>query len=110
MRLLQALEGEGYIQRELDRQTFTLGPTLSSLSLRTLQHSGVSQRYRAVLRKLVQLIGETCNLTTLAEGMVLYLDRVETSHPLRMTLHQLSQHGAVTLREAAVLQLSLIHI
>jgi DNA-binding IclR family transcriptional regulator len=86
MRLLQALEDEGYVQRELDRQTFTLGPTLSSLSLRTLQHSGLSQRYRAVLRQLVQRLGETCNLTTLAEGTVLYLDRVETSHPLRMTL------------------------
>lgn len=86
MRLLQVMEQEGYVQRELDRQTFTPGPALASLSLRSLQHNALSQRYRPALSQLVQRLGETCNLTVLAEQTVLYLDRVETSHPLRMTL------------------------
>lgn len=86
MRLLQALEDEGYVQRELDRQSFAPGPMLASLSLRTLRHSGLARRYRPVLSQLVQRLGETCNLTTLADDAVLYLDRVETDHPLRMTL------------------------
>jgi DNA-binding IclR family transcriptional regulator len=34
----------------------------------------------------VQELGETCNITTLSGGEVLYLDRVETSEPLRFHL------------------------
>jgi IclR family transcriptional regulator, acetate operon repressor len=41
----------------------------------------------AVLRQLVDEIGESCNLTAFSGGEVLYLDRVETAAPLRFYLH-----------------------
>lgn len=86
MRLLQALEDEGYLLRQFDRQAFTLGPAMAGLSLRAMQNGAVAQRYRPVLTQLVQRLGETCNLTASGGDSVVYLDRVETSHPLRMTL------------------------
>jgi IclR family transcriptional regulator, acetate operon repressor len=86
MRLLQALEEEGFLLRQFERQAFTLGPAMAGLSLRALQNGAVAHRYRPVLNQLVQRLGETCNLTAPAGDAVVYLDRVETSHPLRMTL------------------------
>ena len=41
----------------------------------------------AVLRDLVEELGESCNLTTLSGSEIVYLDRVETPEPLRFTLH-----------------------
>jgi DNA-binding IclR family transcriptional regulator len=46
----------------------------------------VAHRYRPLLSALVQRLGETCNLTTREGAQVLYIDRVETTEPLRMTL------------------------
>jgi DNA-binding IclR family transcriptional regulator len=40
-----------------------------------------------VLRHLVNEVGESCNLTALSGSEVIYLDRVETSAPLRFYLH-----------------------
>jgi DNA-binding IclR family transcriptional regulator len=86
MRLLQALEDEGFVQRDLARQAFALGPAMATLGLQALQNPALALRYRPVLAQLVQRLGESCNLTALAGDAVVYLDRVETSHPLRMTL------------------------
>ena len=41
----------------------------------------------AVLRHLVDELGESCNITTLSGSEVVYLDRVETAAPLRFYLH-----------------------
>jgi DNA-binding IclR family transcriptional regulator len=41
----------------------------------------------AVLRRLVEEVGESCNITALSGSEVLYLDRVETQAPLRFYLH-----------------------
>ena len=41
----------------------------------------------AVLRQLVEEVGESCNLTALSGSDVIYLDRVETAAPLRFYLH-----------------------
>lgn len=86
MRLLHALEGQAYVMREPGSTLFTLGPRALSLSLRSLQAASVAHRYRPLLSALVQRLGETCNLTTREGDKVLYIDRVETSEPLRMTL------------------------
>jgi DNA-binding IclR family transcriptional regulator len=86
MRLLQALEGQAYVMREPGSFVFTLGPRALSLGLRSLQAASVAHRYRPLLSALVQRLGETCNLTTREGEQVLYIDRVETSEPLRMTL------------------------
>jgi len=41
----------------------------------------------AVLRHLVDEVGESCNITALSGSEVIYLDRVETPAPLRFYLH-----------------------
>jgi DNA-binding IclR family transcriptional regulator len=86
MRLLHALESQAYVMRDPGTSVFTLGPRAAALGLRTLQAASVAHRYRPLLSALVQRLGETCNLTTREGEQVLYVDRVETTEPLRMTL------------------------
>ncbi|WP_439861954.1 IclR family transcriptional regulator [Pseudomonas sp. MBLB4136] len=84
LRLLAALERLGYLLREVDEKTYLLGPRAGRLGLQLLRNEVVLQRHRLVLRALVRELGETCNLTALDGDQVIYVDRVETSEPLRL--------------------------
>ncbi len=86
MRLLRTLELHGYVVRLPEEGGFVTGQAATSLALQTLRGPSVRRACRAVLRSLVQKLGETCNLTVPDAGRVLYLERVETSEPLRMHL------------------------
>ena len=85
-RLCQRLEEEGYIARDGDTRRFTVGGRLLRLGLDVVRNSGPLNRRHVVLSETVRAIGETCNITALAGSQVLYLDRVETQWPLRLTL------------------------
>lgn len=86
-RMLQQLEGAGLLIRQSDGRHYGTGARLrrfaESLLLNATQHGA----RHAVLRSLVDEIGETCNVTALSGNEVLYLDRVETDEPLRFFLH-----------------------
>ncbi len=86
MRLLHALESQAYVMREPGSSAFRLGPRAAALGLSTLRAATVAHRYRPLLSALVARLGETCNLTARAGDHVVYIDRVETTEPLRMTL------------------------
>jgi DNA-binding IclR family transcriptional regulator len=82
---MQLLAG-GFLARDLDERSFTVGPALRQLAFDTLNHGVVRGLRHEVLAELVAKVGETCNFTTLDGTQVLYLDRVEAQWPLRLTL------------------------
>lgn len=86
-RMLQQLEGAGILQRETDGRHYSTGFRLRRLAEDLLLNSAVHGARHAVLRRLVEEVGESCNLTAFSGGEVLYLDRVETRAPLRFYLH-----------------------
>lgn len=86
MRLLNSMESRGYILRAPAERGFVVGPRATALALRALRGPAIRRDCRAILRGLVQKLGETCNLTVPDSGRVLYVERVETSEPLRMHL------------------------
>lgn len=85
-RMLQQLESAGILQREDDGRRYGVGLRLRHLAEDLLLNSTVHGARHAVLRKLVEDVGESCNITALSGSEVLYLDRVETSAPLRFYL------------------------
>ena len=85
-RLLQLLESERLLAREPDGKHYTAGPRLSTLALAALKNSANRAERHAVLRGLVEEIGETCNFTILDGDEIVYLDRVEAHWPLRLML------------------------
>jgi IclR family acetate operon transcriptional repressor len=85
-RILALFEEAGLISREPTGRSYVPGPRLARFGLDVLQHDAVAAVRRAVLRKLVADLGETCNLCVLRRGELVYLDRVEADWPLRLHL------------------------
>jgi IclR family acetate operon transcriptional repressor len=86
-RMLQQLEAGGLLQREGDGRHYSTGVRLRRLAENLLLNNSFHGAQHAVLRRLVEEVGESCNLTALAGDEVVYLDRVETAAPLRFYLH-----------------------
>ena len=85
-RILDMLQEANLLQREPVSKRYTIGPRLAQFALDVLQHSVLHTQCDRILRALVDEVGETCNLTTLDGSEVLYLHRVETPLPLRLSL------------------------
>jgi len=83
-RLFQTLEAEGYLQREPDGRSYSVGPRARQLAVATLSTQRVRTSRLAVMRALAKDVGETCNLAIPDREVMVYLDRVETEWPLRV--------------------------
>ncbi|MBS0448357.1 MAG: IclR family transcriptional regulator [Proteobacteria bacterium] len=86
-RMLQQLEGAGLLLRDGDGRHYAIGARLKQLAENLLLNDSHGGARHAVLRQLVEEVGESCNLTALSGSEVIYLDRVETAAPLRFYLH-----------------------
>ena len=86
-RMLQQLESAALLQREGDGRHYGTGTRLRRLAENLLLNDSHHGARHAVLRHLVDEVGESCNITALSGSEVVYLDRVETAAPLRFYLH-----------------------
>lgn len=86
-RMLQQLESAGLLVRENNGRHYGVGGRLRRMAEGLLLNDTHHGARHAVLRNLVDELGESCNVTTLSGNEVVYLDRVETPEPLRVTLH-----------------------
>ena len=85
-RIVGQLQFSGLVMREPGTRRVQLASRVEHFALAALMNGpGRSQRH-AILRGLVDAIGETCNLAALAGTEIVYLDRVETTWPLRLML------------------------
>jgi len=85
-RLAEQLTLAGLLLREPGARRMQLSHRVERFALDALMNGPGRQERRAILNAVVQSTGETCNLTALAGTDIVYLDRVETSWPLRMLL------------------------
>ncbi len=84
-RLVDWFISQGYLSREPGRKRLIVGPRLTTLAFGALSSSMRNDAPHVVLQRLVRTINETCNIGTLLNGEVIYLDRVESEHwPLRL--------------------------
>lgn len=85
-RLFATLENEGFIQREIDGRGYSPGLRLRKVSAGILSSLRIRTARIAILNKLADEIGETCNIALPDRDAMIYLDRVETKWPLRIQL------------------------
>ncbi|TKR54533.1 IclR family transcriptional regulator [Allopusillimonas ginsengisoli] len=85
-RMLQQLESSGMLQRDTNGRHYGTGSRLRRLAENVLLNDSHHGARHAVLRTLLEEVGENCNITALSGDEVLYLDRVETAAPLRFYL------------------------
>lgn len=86
-RIISLLVDAGILLREPQAKTYSAGERLWGMATGIANHAALRNERRAVLRNLVDRIGETCNFTTLDSTDVVYVDRVEAAWPLRLHLH-----------------------
>jgi IclR family acetate operon transcriptional repressor len=83
-RILGLLSRGDLVQREPFEKRYVVGPRVSALSLAVQVRSPLRGARHAILERLVEEIGETCNFTMLDGSEVLYVDRVETLANVRL--------------------------
>jgi DNA-binding IclR family transcriptional regulator len=87
-RWLGSLENAGLVQRTPDGRRYELAARASKLALSILSNKPAGAVRHEILKRVVQEVGESCNLTVLDGTAVNYLDRVESKWPLRITFQQ----------------------
>ena len=84
-RILNLLKDASLLHRDAAKR-FTSGPRLTAFAVDLWRNASLRLQWHRALETAVAEIGESCNLTLLENDRVLYIDRVETSHPLRLHL------------------------
>lgn len=82
--LLNVLSSRGYIETDLDSRRFTLGVRVWETGLAYHRHHGLLKEARAVMEAIVGRINETVQLAKLAGSENIYLEKVDSTHPLRL--------------------------
>jgi DNA-binding IclR family transcriptional regulator len=85
-RLFATLEDEGFLQRDIDGRAYSPGRRLRAMATGVLSSLRIRAARLAVLRKLSDEVGETCNIALPDRDSMIYLERVETEWPLRIQL------------------------
>ena len=85
-RILGLLNDAGLLRRESPGKRYAVGPRLTAFAVDLWRNDMLRAPWHDALEVAVAETGESCNLTILENNQVLYLDRVETSHPLRLHL------------------------
>lgn len=83
-RILALLIRGGLVQREALDRRYGIGPRAADLALAVQMRSPARAERHAILARLVEEIGETCNYTMPDGDEVVYLDRVETTATVRL--------------------------
>lgn len=83
LRFLHTLRKHGFVQ-ELPDHSYRLGPTMFRLGYQALEGIELRTIARPAMETLREATGETVHLGSLEDGTVLYVEKVEASHPVRM--------------------------
>lgn len=87
-RWLAMLEGAELIRRLPDGRRYELAARATSLAFSILSNSPGSTQRHQILERVVRELGESCNLTILDGGEIMYLDRVDATLPLRVAFQK----------------------
>lgn len=86
-RLLSTMASEGFVMKDAETKKYRLG--LSILNLNTIITSNleVTRESEPILKNLVEEVKETAHIAVMEDTHVVYLNRVECSHPVQILSH-----------------------
>ncbi len=83
LRILQTMESRGFVRR-VESGAYRLGVRVLELGAVALEELDLTGAAREGMEKIAGATGETVHLAILDRGRVVYLDKVESIHPVRM--------------------------
>lgn len=76
----------GFIKRDNDRaKTYVIGPKSYMVGMAYISRNDLYSISHPILTELQEKLGETCYLAVEQGGYIIYLDKVESSQPIRST-------------------------
>lgn len=84
LRLLATLEHCGYVEQDLATRRYRLRLKLFELGSQVVGRTDLLKEARPVLERLNRECGEVVHLGVLDEGQVVYVEKVESTHTIRM--------------------------
>lgn len=106
-RVVRQLEELDLIRRDFNRDHYFVGARMIQLGIKALGSAVRLAPVHAVLKQLVDDIGETCNIGVLERDEIVYIDRVECDWPLRL---QLGAGSRVPVHATAIGKLLVAHL
>jgi IclR family KDG regulon transcriptional repressor len=83
-RLLTSLRNKGYVTQDLATEKYQLGLKFVELGSLVTQSLEIRKIAAPFMRQLVEETGETAHLVTLEEGEIIYIEKIESPHTMRM--------------------------
>jgi DNA-binding IclR family transcriptional regulator len=83
-RLCAELEARGYLLKQINGKSYVPGNRLRDVAVGVLANARFSATRQAILTRLSEAVGETCNVAYPDGLYMAYSDRVETKAPLRL--------------------------
>ena len=83
LRLLQTLEQEGFARHD-ENHRYRLGPMLFTLAHQALDDFDIRRLAAPYLARLNETYGHTVHLAAYVDGAVVYIDKYDSRHPVRM--------------------------
>ena len=82
-RVLITLEGRGLVEFDPAEQLWHIGAQAFVIGARFTRRTSLVERARPIMRKLMEVTGETANLGIEKAGQVLFISQVETNESIR---------------------------
>jgi IclR family transcriptional regulator, KDG regulon repressor len=86
-RTLATLASEGFVDKDPETKKYRLGLSILTLSGILNSNIDVYRESQPILNRLVEQIGETAHISIFDQLEVVYLQKVECSHPVRFLTH-----------------------
>lgn len=86
-RLMSTLASEGFVTKDEETQKYRLGYSVLALSGIVTSNLEIHREAAPVLEQLTRETGETSHLVVLDGVSVVYLDKIECKHPVRIFSH-----------------------
>lgn len=86
-RLLNTLLAEGFVAKDPRTRTYRLGSSVLALGHLVQSRLKLGQIAYPALQRLVQMSNETAHIGILKEYSIIYLTKVDCSHPVRLLSH-----------------------
>jgi IclR family transcriptional regulator, KDG regulon repressor len=88
-RLMSTLASQGFVRKDCETQKYRLGLSILHLNSVITSNLEINRESKLILQNLVNEVGETAHTAILEGSNVVYLNRVECTHPVQI----LSQVG-----------------
>ena len=85
-RLLSTLQCRGYVEQNENTGNYRLGMKTFELGQAFLRRMGLVNQAHSILDNLAKQTSETGYLSVYEDGEIIYVDMVETAHPVRIDM------------------------